>query len=73
MRRPVSESGPPRITADFDYGGLARDDGRVYLKRDTEAIAEAGIELHGASVCQCAGRSRALRFDRWAAKVEPVG
>ena len=39
-------SGAPRLVADFNYGGLTGDEGRVYLKRETLAdLASAGIEL----------------------------
>jgi hypothetical protein len=38
-------TGAPRLVADFNYGGLVDDEGRVYLKPDTLAdLASAGIE-----------------------------
>ena len=37
---------PPRITADFNYGGRAGEIGVVYLGRDTlRQLEEAGVEL----------------------------
>ena len=36
----------PRITADFNYGGRAGDEGVVYLKEETlRQIEDAGVEL----------------------------
>jgi hypothetical protein len=37
-------SGAPRLAADFNYGGLVGEQGRVYLKPDTLAdLAAAGV------------------------------
>jgi hypothetical protein len=48
MRRSLAEApalrmpDAPRIVADFNYGGLSRDDGRVYFGEQTSAISQGG-------------------------------
>jgi hypothetical protein len=48
-------SATPRITADFNFGGRAGDEGFVYLKEDTlRQVEDAGVELEeGARLILC--------------------